>query len=114
MGAVKVKEINIERGSPPVGTALRNMVNELSTAKRAGYKAVVLIHGYGSSGSGGAIKIAVREKLKERSLSGIVRDFTGGEDWMNRKGEFMEICSQLKDYNTNIDGNRGITVILFR
>jgi hypothetical protein len=114
VGAVKVKEVNIERGSPAVETAVRNMVNELSTAKRAGYKAVILIHGYGSSGSGGAIKPAVREKLKERSLSGIVRDFTGGEDWMNRKRDFTEVCSQLKDYNNNIESNRGITVILLK
>ena len=114
MGAVKVKEINIERGGPTVETALRNMVNEMTTAKRAGYKAVILIHGYGSSGSGGAIKTAARGKLKERSLSGIVRDFTGGEEWPDRKRGFTEICTQLKDYNIYIDGNRGVTVILLK
>jgi len=114
MGAVKVKEVNLERGGPTVETAMRNLINELSTAKRAGYKAVVLVHGYGSSGTGGAIKIAVKQKLKERSLSGVIRDFTGGEEWLNRKREFIEICSQLKDFNTYIDGNKGITVILLK
>ena len=112
--AVKVKEINLERGSPTVDVALRNMINELSTAKRMGCKAVILVHGYGSSGTGGVIKIAVKEKLKERSLSGVVRDFVGGEDWLNRKGEFMEICTQLKDFSTYVDGNRGLTVILLK
>jgi hypothetical protein len=114
LGAVKVKEINIERGSPTVETALRNMVNELSTAKRAGFKAVVLIHGYGSSGAGGAIKEAVQKKLIERSLSGIVRDFTGGEEWLNVKRRFIEVCAQLKDFDQYISGNRGITVILIK
>ena len=114
MGAVKVKEINLERGSPTVESAVGRLVNELSTAKRAGYKAAVLIHGYGSSGSGGAIKIAVKEKLKERSLSGIVRNFTGGEDWINSRREFTEMCSQLQDFNRYIDGNRGITVVLLK
>ena len=114
MGAVKVKEINLERGGPTVEEAIRNMVNELSTAKRIGCKAVVLVHGYGSSGVGGAIKIAVKEKLKERSLSGIIRDFVGGEDWLNRKGEFMEICTQLRDFSKYVEGNRGITVILLK
>ena len=111
MGAIKVKEINIERGNPDVETAIRKMVNELSTAKRAGFRAVVLIHGYGSSGTGGAIKTAVSEKLKERSLSGVVRSFAGGEDWINRKREFIEVCTQLRDFNTYIEGNKGITVI---
>ena len=114
MGAVKVKEVNLERGNPTAEAAIRNMVNELSTAKRAGYKAVVLIHGYGSSGTGGAIKAAVKQKLKERSLSGVVRDFTGGEDWLNRKREFTETCEQLRDFSSYVDGNKGITVVLLR
>ena len=114
MGAVKVKEINIERGNPTVETALRNMVNELSTAKGAGFKAAIVIHGYGSTGTGGAIKEAVKKKLTERSLSGIVRDFAGGEDWFSRKREFAGICTQLKDFNTYISGNSGITVVLLK
>ena len=114
MGAVKIREVNIERGNPTVEVAVRNMVNELSTAKRAGFKAIILIHGYGSSGLGGSIKTAVKEKLKERSLSGIVRDFSGGEDWANRKRDFTEICAQLREYSTYIEGNRGLTVILLK
>jgi len=114
MAAVKVKEVNLERGNPTVEIAIRNMINELSTAIRTGYKAVVLVHGYGSSGVGGAIKIAVKQKLKESSLSGIVRAFAGGEDWQNRKREFIEVCAQLKDFSRYVDGNRGITVILLK
>ena len=114
MGAVKVKEINLERGNPDSATAVSNMVNGLYTAKGAGYKAVILIHGYGSSGSGGAIKVAVKEKLKERSLSGIIRDFTGGEDWINVKRLFMETCPQLKDFSQYVESNRGLTVVLLK
>jgi hypothetical protein len=114
MGAVKVKEINLERGGPTVETAIRNMINELSTAKRTGYKAVILIHGYGSSGTGGAIKVAVKQKLKERSLSGVVRDFAGGEEWQGRKRTFTETCTQLRDYSTYVDGNSGLTVVLLK
>lgn len=114
MGAVKVKEINLERGNPTVDTALRNLVNQLSTAKGAGYKAVIIIHGYGSSGVGGAIKPAVQMRLKERSLSGIVRDSVKGEDWLNRKKEFIEICPQLRDFSSYVDGNRGLTVVLIK
>lgn len=55
--AVKVREVNIEKGHPPVDEAMRRMVNGLTTAKREGIKSVVLIHGYGSSGEGGAIKL---------------------------------------------------------
>lgn len=114
MGSVKVKEINLERGGPIVDVALRNLVNQLSTCKAQGYKAVVLIHGYGSSGTGGAIKVAVTHKLRERSLSGIVRDTCKGEEWMEKKNEFVNICPQLRDFGTRISGNFGITVVLLK
>lgn len=112
--AVKVKEINLERGNPTVPAAMQNLVNELTTAKRVGYRAVIVVHGYGSSGVGGAIKTATRGKLSERILLGVVRDFVGGEDWVERKREFMEVCSQLKDYSTYVSGNKGITVVLLK
>ena len=114
MGAVKVKEVNLERGNPTVDVAMRKLLNELSTAKGAGYKAVVLVHGYGSTGVGGAIKVATKSKLKEGSLIGIVKAFTGGESWLNDKKPFMEACSQLKDFDRDIDGNKGVTVILLK
>jgi DNA-nicking Smr family endonuclease len=60
----KVKQINLERGFPTVEVACKKLVNELSTAKGQGYRAAVLIHGYGSSGVGGALRPAVRAKLK--------------------------------------------------
>ncbi len=114
MTNVKVKEINLERGHPTVDEAMKRMINDLSTAKGAGYKAVVLVHGYGSTGVGGAIKFAVKSKLKEGPLRGVVRDFVGGESWNDRKKEFVEICNQLRDFSTYVDGNRGITVVLLK
>lgn len=114
MGAVKVKEINLERGNPTVEVALKNLVNGLSTAKRAGYKAAILIHGYGSSGNGGAIKVAVKIKLKEPMFTGMIRSFIAGEDWTDRKKEFLDGCSQLRDFDKYIEGNRGVTVVLFK
>lgn len=114
MMMVKVKEINLERGNPTVDQAIRNMVNQLSTCKRQGYKAVILIHGYGSSGVGGSIKVSVRSKLKESSLSGIVQSYCGGENWLDKKRELMDACPQLRDFNSRIEGNRGVTIVLLR
>lgn len=114
MGGVKVKEVNLERGNPTVDVAMRKLVNELSTAKRAGYRAVLLIHGYGSSGVGGSIKVATKSKLKESSLIGVVRDSVGGEAWINQKKDFMDVCNQLKDFDRYIEGNQGLTVVLLK
>ncbi|WP_206457948.1 Smr/MutS family protein [Anaerovorax sp. IOR16] len=111
---VKVKEINLERGFPTVDMAIRDMVGKLGTYKRQGYRALILIHGYGSTGVGGSIKVAVRTKLKESSLSGLVKTYVGGEDWINRKKECVEFCSQLRDFESRIYGNNGVTVVLLK
>ena len=110
----KVKEINLEQNSPTMDTAIRNMVNQLGTCKGQGYKAVILVHGYGSSGVGGGIKAAVRSKLRETSLSGIVRLSCGGENWFEKKKELLSICNPLSDYQRKIDGNQGVTVVLLK
>jgi len=110
----KIKEINLEYGSPTVDMAVRNMVNQLGTCKGQGYKAVILIHGYGSSGVGGGIKNAVRSKLRESSLSGIVRSCCGGEQWYEKKKELLSICGQLTEYQRKIDGNQGVTVVILK
>ena len=110
----KVKEVNLEYGRPLAEDAIRNMVNQLGTCKRQGYKAVILVHGYGSSGTGGAIKAAVRSKLRETSLSGVVRTYCGGEHWVDKKKELLSLCSSLSDYKRRIDGNRGVTVVILK
>lgn len=110
----KVREINLEYGSPTVDIALRNMISQLSTCKGQGCKAVILVHGYGSSGTGGVIRTAVRNKLRESSMSGIIRAYCGGELWYEKKKEFLDICRPLSDYQKKIDGNQGVTVVILK
>ena len=114
MAATKVKEINLEHGYPTADIAVRNMINQLGTCKRQGVRAVVLIHGYGSSGTGGKIKKAVSEKLREPSMSGIVRMICSGEQWPDCKRSVLNSCPRLKDYESRISGNYGVTVVLLK
>lgn len=110
----KVAEINLEYRMPTVDMALANMKNSLATYKRQGYKAVILIHGYGSSGVGGGIKTAVRSALSESSLSSFVRMYAGGEQWYMRRREILSICKSLENYERRIDGNEGITIVILK
>ena len=69
-------------------------------------RALKVIHGYGSSGKGGAIKAACLKLCAERKRSGMIRHFVKGEDFTpftedGRKA--IEICPQLK---TDIDYGR--------
>jgi DNA-nicking Smr family endonuclease len=104
----------LEYNRPTVEDAVRSMKNSLTTLKGQGYKAVILIHGYGSSGSGGAIKPAVKRCLGEPGMRGIVRTFVGGEQWLDRKQEMLGICKSLESYQQRISGNDGVTVVILR
>lgn len=110
----KVAEVNLEYGMPTVDTAIQKMKNSLMTCKGQGCKAVILIHGYGSSGVGGSIKAAVKRSLMDSSMRGIVRIFAGGEDWVNRKKEFLAFCRDLENFERRISGNEGVTVVVLR
>ena len=110
----KVAIINLEYDMPTVNVALQKMKNEIVTYKGQGYKAVIIIHGYGSSGVGGAIKIAVNGCLLDNSMRGIVREFVGGEKWSQSKRNFLSICKSLENYENKIANNDGITIVLLR
>jgi hypothetical protein len=110
----KVEQLNIENGYPTVSMAITKMVNALTTYKKQGCKAVIIIHGYGSTGVGGSIKPAVIKQLSDKSMCGIVRDFVSGEQWYNRKREILDMCQALKDYDRMISDNDGITVALLK
>jgi hypothetical protein len=110
----KVAEVNLEYGMPGIDSALQNMKNALTTYKGQGFKAVILIHGYGSTGIGGGIKAAVTKCLGENSMRGIVRTYVGGEQWINRKKELLALCKDLENYERKIANNSGVTVVILR
>ena len=99
---------------PTVEVAIKNMKNSLVTLKGQGYKAVILIHGYGSSGIGGSIKNAVIKCLCEASMKGIVRTFVSGEQWTGRKKEMLGMCKALESYEQRIASNPGVTLIILK
>lgn len=49
-----IRELNLELGRPDAAEALRRLAAEVEAARHLGTPAMKLIHGYGSSGRGGA------------------------------------------------------------
>jgi len=66
---------------PTVAEALQLLERELVRSRQAGGKVVKLIHGYGSTGAGGEIRIAVQKRLTEMAIRGEIRACIFGEDW---------------------------------
>lgn len=111
-GMQKVLELNLESGMPAAAGAVLTMKNSLAACRRRGVRAVIVIHGYGSSGVGGAIKTAVRRSLENGELGGVVRDYAAGEQWHYRKKEFLAQVRELTRHEPRIANNGGVTVVL--
>jgi hypothetical protein len=109
-----MKTVNLKEGMPLVNQALMQMGRELAAARREGCALVKLIHGYGSTGAGGEIRIAVQRRLREMNERGEIRSFIFGENWAQSDEQAWKIVSARKELKQDRDlgkGNRGITIV---
>ena len=109
------REVNLERGLPPVAQALDRLDKEIALAALLGIRVLTLIHGYGSSGEGGAIKAAVLRRLEFLRHTGRVREVVPGEGFENRSGRGRQLLRRFPFLSAHRDLNRanpGITLIV--
>lgn len=113
----QVREINLEIGHPAVAQALERMRMELRMSKKRGYTAVKLIHGFGSSGSGGKIRTAVRRELAAMQRRGEIGDVIFGEKLTIFSQETQELLRRCPSFRRDPDlerYNNGITVVVIK
>ncbi len=112
-----VRLINIEHGYPKVEEAIKKLKFELSTLRQTKVRTVKVIHGYGSSGTGGSIRQATRRYLSEQQQSGRIKAFCAGESFgpfeaTGRK--MLELDPGLRKDPDWDRQNDGITIVLLR
>ena len=101
---------------PDVHAARLRMEHELHLARQQGYAAVKLIHGYGSSGVGGALRMELQKELRAMVLSGKVQACIAGEDWRVSNETTWSLFRRFPEWKQDSDlgrSNRGITIVLF-
>ena len=105
--------VNLEEGRPFVEEALHRMDRQLYEARTKGISVVRLIHGYGSSGAGGAIKRAVRKELESALQHGSIKHYVSGEDYQHSEigRNLRSRFSELKEDLRTDQGNPGITLV---
>ena len=111
----EVPSINLKAGMPLVRDAMARMDRALAQAKAEGGAVIKFIHGYGSSGAGGEIRIAVQRRLREMESAGAIRACIFGEDWGKsdaRAWELLKARPRLKDDADLGRRNRGITIVV--
>ncbi|MGH9498720.1 MAG: hypothetical protein ACRD3L_06210 [Terriglobales bacterium] len=109
-----MRTVNLKVDKPPVNQALMQMERELARARSEGCDFVKFIHGYGSTGEGGEIRLAVQKQLLEMSARGEIRSVIFGENWSKSDERAWAIVSARKELKQDRDlgkGNRGITIV---
>lgn len=107
--------INIKKDNPNVDYALFLIDEEIRYSRAVGNRVVIIIHGYGSHGQGGAIKKGVKVYLPILKKKGIITSFVFGENWGETNPVVKEIERISPDIilNENLSHiNSGVSVIL--
>jgi hypothetical protein len=110
-----IKTINIEESMPSIAQARARLADELRAARQGGTALVKIIHGYGSSGVGGDLRIALQATLRQLQERGDIRACIFGENWRRgdeRSWELIKRFPGLKDDRDLGKGNRGVTIVV--
>lgn len=109
------REINLEAGMPTAAQALRLMMQMLTASRASGYAAVKLIHGYGSSGTGGKIRTAARKELAKLREEQKIRFAIPGEKFSIFEPDTLEafrLCGALRQDRDLDRYNNGVTFVI--
>lgn len=110
-----IKTVNLKSDMPTVHEALQRLERELALARQEKASLLKVIHGYGSSGAGGDIRIAVQKRLLELTRDGKVRACIFGEDWSKSDEQAWRLLQAQAELKSDSDlgrGNRGITIVV--
>ena len=110
-----IKAVDLKSDRPQVYEALQRLERELARARKENRPLLKLIHGYGSTGAGGDIRLAVQKRLLEMNQNGQIRSCIFGENWSKSDDQTWQLLQTNPDLKHDPDlgrRNRGITVVL--
>ena len=113
----EMREVNLEIGRPSVTQGLDRLRAELRLSKKRGYAAVKLIHGFGSSGTGGKLRVAVRKELLAMQNRGEIGLVIPGERLTIFEEDTRTLLRLCPDAQKDPDlerHNNGITVVIIK
>jgi len=110
-----LREVNIKSGMPTVDDAIRRITYNIKNAGVFGVTAIKFVHGYGSTGKGGAIRTESRKYLDRLKTRGQIKGYITGEDFSifdeaTRKA-FL-VCDELRRDSDIERHNNGITIVI--
>jgi hypothetical protein len=111
----RVRVVNLEEGFPTRDQAYQKLEVALARARKDGIAVLKLIHGYGSSGTGGVLRFAIRGFLRQRKEKDEIAGFVNGESWSSFDDRSKLLFTKVPELVLDSDlgrGNKGITLVL--
>ncbi len=108
-------EVNLKEGMPTVAEALSRLRHGLALARQQGQSTIKLIHGYGSTGTGGEIRVAVQARLMEMASRGEIKACIFGENWSKSDAQTWELLRSNPELKSDPHlgrKNLGITIVV--
>jgi hypothetical protein len=91
------------------------MQHEIQQARRNGVIALKLIHGYGSSGTGGSLRTELQKDLHMSVQQGSLRAAIAGEHWRIADETTWDLLKKYPEWKKDPDlgrNNRGICIVV--
>ena len=102
-------------GMPLVREAVAQLDRELALARQQQCTLMKFIHGYGSTGVGGDIRVAIQKRLRELQEQGAIRACIFGEDWSASEAQTWTLLKSYPALKADSDlgkRNLGITIVV--
>ena len=100
---------------PSIHVALQRLDSAVVVARQQKSKFLKVVHGYGSSGEGGDIRIAVQKRLVEMASRGDIRSCLFGERWSKSDEQAWALIHSHPELKQDHDlgrKNLGITIVV--
>lgn len=112
---LQLKTVNLKHDLPGVEEALSRLENEIAIAQKQGIAVLKVVHGYGSSGVGGDIRMAVQARLRQMAEGGRIGGYIFGENWSKSDDATWRLLQRRAELKQDRDlgrGNPGFTVVI--
>jgi hypothetical protein len=111
----RIRTVNLKSDMPSVHEALQRLDREMAVARQQKQPLLKVVHGYGSTGAGGDIRVAVQRRLRELTEAGQICGCIFGEDWSKTDEAVWRLLQKEPTLKSDPDlgrRNRGITIVV--
>ncbi|MDR3148928.1 MAG: Smr/MutS family protein [Oscillospiraceae bacterium] len=110
-----MREINIKYDNPTVSDAIKRVTYYIHNSKQQNLAVLKIIHGYGSSGKGGAIRTKTREYLSRQKAQRVIREWIPGDEFSIFNPAVLkafDVCQELRRDPDLERHNNGVTFVI--